>query len=601
MAQMQMNAPKPLPLLRLEPFKGMDVSGIQIDNHHSTDMLNFNINEKGALNKRTGYSRIFPTSLGVGKINGMYEFVKGDGTSVFLIAWGTVLYTQVGNAQPVSIYTGLQNQRVNFFVMNNKCYIMDGANFLVYDGITVSMVTPYIPVIQISKLPAGGGSANEDFNLLGNKFKDSFSGDNTATVYQMSLSGLDTTIVTAVVGTTTVTEGTGLSVDRVNGKVTFTTAPATGTNNVVITAGKTVSGYPERIKQCSFSIGFGGSNDSRIFISGNSGLSEYVFKCGLYDPGYWQENGFYKYTEKVMGFSKQYDYLIVERLNGKHLISFQITAEGVVSFPSKPINDKVGTIASGSIQIIENNPVSLSRDGVYMITASNVRDERNVTHISQTIDRKLLLETGLSNALSFDYDKKYWLAINSHVYILDYTQKTDRNPHGEWFVYDNIPASCFLEMGGFLYFGSSSDGLVYRFKKEYDGTAFNDDGAPINAYWTSKPLTFEAEEMTKYVNMLYFSLKPASKTSVDLFYTSDKKENVLISTGKPIQFNLFDFATLDFANFTFYSSSFPKEVTAKVKAKQITHFQLTIKNNKLDESLTILSMGIDYRYQSKVR
>jgi hypothetical protein len=599
-----MSAPKALPLLRLDPFKGMDVSGIQIDNHHSPDALNVNLNEKGALNKRTGYARLFPTSLGVGKINGMYEFVKSDGTATFLIAWGTNLYTQSGNAQPVSVYSGLQNQKVSFFIMNGKCYIMDGVHFLVYDGATVSAVTAYIPTIQISKLPAGGGSANEDFNLLGNKFKDSFSGDGTTTVYQLSLNGLDATTVTAVVGTTTITEGTGLSVDRVNGKITFTTAPEAatgGANNVIITAGKTVSGYPERIKNCSFNIGFGGSNDSRIFIAGNPSMGEYVFKCGLYDPSYWQENGFYKFTEKVMGFSKQYDYLIVERLNGKHLISFQITDAGVVSFPSKPINDKVGTIASNSIQIIDNNPVSLSQDGVYMITASNVRDERNVTHISQSIDRKLLLETSLSNAVAVDFDKKYWLAINDNVYVLDYTQKTPVNPFGEWFVYDNIPASCFLEMGSFLYFGSSTDGLVYRFKKEYDGTAFNDDGVAINAYWKSKPLTFEADEMTKYVNGLYFSLKPASQTSVELYYSSDKKENVAINAGKPIQFNLFDFGNIDFANFTFYTSNFPKEVHTKVKAKQITHFQLTIKNSKLNESLTVLSLGIDYRYQNKVR
>jgi hypothetical protein len=601
MAQMQMNASKPLPLLRLEPFRGMDVSGTQIDNHHSADMLNMNIDDKGALNKRVGYSRLFPTSLGTGKINGMYEFTKSNGSTVFLIAWGTSLYTQVGNAQPVSIYTGLQNQKVNFFVMNGKCYIMDGVNFIVYDGTTVSTVTPYIPTIQISKIPAGGGSANEDFNLLGNKFKDSFSGDGTATVFQLSLNGLDATTVTALVGTTTITEGTGLTVDRTNGKITFTTAPVSGTNNVIITAGKTVSGYPERVKNCSLSIGFGGSNDSRIFITGNPNLSEYVYKSGLYDPSYWPENGFYKFVEKVMGFSKQYDYLIIERLNGKHLISFQITDTGVVSFPSKPINDKVGTISSGSIQIIENNPVSLSQDGVYMITASNVRDERNVTHISQTIDRKLLLENSLSNAVSVDFDKKYWLAVNDNVYILDYTQKTPVNPIGEWFVYDNIPASCFLEMGGFLYFGSSTDGLVYKFKKEYDGNAYNDDGAIINAYWRSKPLTFGADEMHKYIDSLYFTFKPSSQTSADLYYTSDKKENVLINANKPIQFNLFDFGNLDFANFTFYFSNFPKEVRTKVKAKQITHFQLMVQNNKLNESLTILALGIEHRFQSKIR
>lgn len=603
MAQMSGTAQKSQPLLRLEPFAGMDVgeSATQIDNHHSPDMLNMNIDEKGTLNKRTGYTKVYATSLGTGKINAMYLYTKQDGTQIFLVAHGTKLYTQSGNAQPVQLYSGIQNGPINFFTSEGKCYIMDGVKYLVYDGSTIADVTPYIPVLQISKNPSGGGAANEDFNLIGNKFKDSFSGDGTSTVYQMSLTGLDATTVTAVVGTTTINEGSGLTVDRVNGKVTFTTAPAAGTNNVIITAGKTVSGYPDRIKKCTMAIGFGGANDTRMFISGNPSLPDHMWRSGLYDATYWPENGYYRLNERIMGFTKQYDYLIVERPNGKHMVSFQITNEGVISFPSKPINNQVGTVASNSIQIIDNNPVSLSKDGVYMVVGTNVKDERNVVHISANIDRKLLLESALNNAVSIDFEKKYWLALNGNVYLLDYTQKSQRNPYGEWYVYNNINASCFLEKDGFLYFGSSTSGLVYRFKKEYEGTAYNDDGVAINAYWKSKQLTFNAEEMRKYVDSLYFSLKPSTKTSVNLYYSSDKKEDVLINANQTIQFNLFDFATLNFVDFTFYFSNFPKTVKSKIKAKQITHFQLMIQNNKLDESLSILSLAIEYRMQNKIR
>jgi hypothetical protein len=194
---------------------------------------------------------------------------------------------------------------------------------------------------------------------------------------------------------------------------------------VIITAGKTVSGAPEKIKNCTFSVAFGGSNDTRMFLSGNPNMPEYAFRSGLYDPTYFPENGFYKYPERVKGFSKQYDYLVVHREGGIHQITYSMSDTGTVSFPSKPINDEVGTIATQSIQIIENNPVFLSKDGVYMLTASNVRDERNVTHISLTVDRKLLLESGLNQAVSIDYDKKYWLAVNGKVYVLDYAQKTD--------------------------------------------------------------------------------------------------------------------------------------------------------------------------------
>jgi hypothetical protein len=284
------------------------------------------------------------------------------------------------------------------------------------------------------------------------------------------------------------------------------------------------------------------------------------------------------------------------------VVTFEMQDDGSVSFPMKPINDKVGTLATNSIQIIENNPVSLSKDGVYMLVASNVRDERNVTHISQAIDRLLLNETALTEAVSVDYDKKYWLAVNGNVYVLDYTQKSDVNPYGEWYIYDNIQAFSFIEMGGYLYFGSSKEGLIYRFHKSKDNSSsYSDDGAAIHAYWKSKALTFNAEEFLKYVESLFFSMKPSGKTSLELYYTTDQKEMVPISLNKPMKFNLFSFSNLDFSNFTFYFSQFPKEFKAKVKAKKITHFQLMVKNDKLNESLTLLSLGMNYRYQGKVR
>jgi hypothetical protein len=494
----------------------------------------------------------------------------------------------------------ISNNEVSFFTLNNKCYILDGAKFFVYDGDTIKEVDPYVPTIQMSKPPGGGGTAYEDFNLLGNKFKDSFSGTGTDTIFQLSLTGLDATAVTAQVGTSTINEGTGLTVDRVNGKVTFTTAPASGTNNVIITAGKTVSGYAERIKNCTFSIGFGGSNDSRIFLSGNPNMPEYVFRSGLLDATYWPENGYYKYITEVKGFSKQYDYLVIEHLNGKQQVQYSMASDGTVTFPSKPINDEVGTLASKSIQIIDNNPVSLSKDGVYTITATNVKDERNIIHISKKIDRLLLLETGLDEAISVDYDKKYWLSLNGHVYILDYSQKTSVSPFGEWYYFDNIPASQFIEMGGFLYFTSSKDGLVYRFHNDTNNVnSYSDDGEVIEAYWKSKALTFSADERLKTVDELFIGINPLSRTSVNVSYESDKMSVDLPSQN--IKFAQFDFATMDFSNFSFRVSLFPKEFKQKVKAKKITHFQLKIENSILNEGLTVLSLGIKFQYGGTIK
>lgn len=94
MAQMNRRARPEPPLLRMEPFKGLNLSvtPTQLDDRETPDMLNMHIDERGALNKRTGYKRIIAHSLGDGPINGMFHFKKSNGTADFLFAHGTKLY-----------------------------------------------------------------------------------------------------------------------------------------------------------------------------------------------------------------------------------------------------------------------------------------------------------------------------------------------------------------------------------------------------------------------------------------------------------------------------------------------------------------------------
>lgn len=90
-------SPQP-PLLRIEPFKGMNLSvtPTQIDNSQSPDMLNMNIDERGALNKRTGYERVYVQPVGEGKINGMFHFNRPDGTESILFTHANKLYESTG-------------------------------------------------------------------------------------------------------------------------------------------------------------------------------------------------------------------------------------------------------------------------------------------------------------------------------------------------------------------------------------------------------------------------------------------------------------------------------------------------------------------------
>lgn len=491
-----------------------------------------------------------------------------------------------------AIWSGMKDSLVDSFYMNDKMYFLNGQDYFCYDGTHCQAVTPYIPTLSMSKDPAGGGTAYEDFNLLGSGFKDSFSSDGVATVYQLSLTNLDATAVTALVDNVVKTEGIDFTVDRTLGKVTFASVPAKGTNNVIITAYKTQPGFPNRIKKCTFHVLFGGTNDTRVFVSGNTDFPNMIWRSGLYDPTYFPENGFYKIgsdKEKVTGFAKQYDYLVIEKESSKGNMQYQLDSNGVATFPIKPLNDEVGTIAPRSIQIVNNNPISLDRTGVYTLSQSNVRDERNVQLISRNVDAKLLKETGLENAISIDYDRKYWLAINNRVYVFDYQIS-------EWYIYNNIPASCFCEIDGTLYFGGQ--GRVYRFKKDTELYPYNDDGTPINAYWKSKYFSFGMDEVLKVIDKVFVSLQPGKRTSADVYYITNKKESELLKT---VRMDQFDWFTFDFNYLSFIVSDFPQEARIRTKVKKVTHFQLILQNDRLDESMGILAVGIKYKFGSEVK
>lgn len=91
MAQMTNSSSQDPAMLKIEPFRGMDTasSPTQLDDNHSPDMLNLNIDSKGALQKRTGYEKVL--DMGTGAIQGIAEY-----KTQFLFAHGGKLNQMVG-------------------------------------------------------------------------------------------------------------------------------------------------------------------------------------------------------------------------------------------------------------------------------------------------------------------------------------------------------------------------------------------------------------------------------------------------------------------------------------------------------------------------
>lgn len=609
-------------LLAINNFKGINlaITPTQIANNESPDMLNFCIGLSGQLQKRTGYEKVFE-SLDQGCINGMFLYRKNDGTEEFLFAFKDKLYKLNEDKTTEIIYTGLNDHKLTFFVMNNKCYLLDGLHYLQYDGSSVIDVTTiaYIPTLFTVSAPTGSGKALEQWNLLGRGFKQSYSADSTTTVYQLCLTGLDSDTVKVWIDGVEKIEGTDFTVDRVTGKVTFNTAPIKGTDNVLIQAYKMQTGLSDRIKKCTLYIAYGGNNDNHIILSGNKDTPSVIYRSAVYDPTYFPEN-FYQSVgntnEAVMGFELEYDQCVILKKYSLWNMDFELTSDGVASYPVRPLNNSIGCSNEAVIQLIENNICYLNFKGIYLLIQSTIRTEKNVKCISENVNKLLLLD---NIKTSIDYDNKLILAGSNYCYIYDYVAAA-------WLLWDNIPAECFIEFNDNLYFGDSN-GTIYRFKEETEKFPYSDNGKVINAYWKSKPLNFDTDARQKLICKLFATIEPTLNTSAYFYYVTNQ-----ISTPKnkdylphynhwnyaktrltdrifdaksefidSISSHLFDYSHINYSRFSYNTLSYPTEFMMKVKAKKIQYYQFVVQNKKLNQSLNIINFTLKFIYQNYVK
>lgn len=584
---------KPIPssLMQINRFGGLNtgLAPSQIQDNEACIMENFYISNGGKLTKRLGYKRVV-APIGVGAINSMYVY---NGRLIF--AHNTSLWELKSDYSTIKLYDGVENTKITFFEMNDKLYIKDGKKYLQYDGkefIDVLNIA-YVPTLFLACNKDGAGTEFEQWNLLGNKFKQKYSCDGTEKEYRLCFDKL-TSIDKVILDNKELTLNIDYKSNLLQGIINFTTTPSKGTDNLEIQATKIVEEYyKDRILKAKLYTIYGGSNDSKVLLANGS----VMYRSGVLDPTYFPEN-FYQVVgntdEDITGFAKQYDYCVIF----KEKSIWQMRYENG-SYPVKPLNDSTGCINSQSIQLIENSPFYLDTRGIYTIIQSNVRDERNVEMVSENVNFAnvlgqigLMQEQGLNEAVTADFDRKYMFCVNNKVYVFDYANKC-------WYKWTNINARSFLEWNNKLYWGDST-GAIYTFRDKEDQRAYDDLENPIKALWRSKMFDFGADERKKLVERLFFSMNASRRTSVKVAYYTQENEKINLSET-PIINDLFDFRTIDFSRFAFTATTFPRENMKKVKAKKISYFQVEILNDLPNDSLEIASLDVKYRLQGYIK
>lgn len=217
-------------------------------------------------------------------------------------------------------FFGINEAKSMSFVMNNRLYIVDGKNFIVFDTENYFFESvsakAYIPTTYINIRPnAENGNAGTEYeqrNMLSPYFKNTFIGDGATFDYYLNEKDIEEVTAITVNGLEMDLE---LDVDITisEGKITFhgeaPPAPAVeGTANVEITAKKTLkriqgmsedTDLAEVITHCTVAAIY----DDRLFLTGNPELPNHVFYCernstGYADPTYF---GILNYVQDGVG------------------------------------------------------------------------------------------------------------------------------------------------------------------------------------------------------------------------------------------------------------------------------------------------------------
>lgn len=356
---------------------------------------------------------------------------------------------------------GMNVRKSQSFIYRNILYIKDGLNYLQYDGETCKEVIGYIPVTTIGKAPSGGGTTNQEVNLLTGVRENSFCADGESTEYVLDASELDAGYQEKVF-INDVEKTEGFTVDKVSGKVKFTTAPekplTDGQDNVVIRFSKTIPGNRDKINKCTILEVF----DNRVFFSGNQDYPNTVFHTMLDEPKYCSDLDYYNEGADIspvrgMVAGNNALWVIKEPSQANTTIFYHnptIDSEAGKVYPSEHSSISTGCI--GAAINFNDDIVYFSNRGMEGISG-DITTEQVISHRSSLVDSKLLQEENYKDMILVEYEGYLLVIIKDKIYLADSRAMFTNENHNEyeWFYWNiDIEPTCAVVYNGELWLGS---------------------------------------------------------------------------------------------------------------------------------------------------
>ena len=269
------------------------------------------------------------------------------------------------------------------------------------------------------------------------------------------------------------------------------------------------------------------------------------------------------------------------------------TGETETRYSIKPSNAGIGAINGKCNGTLNDEPLFLTKTGVYGILTNWLSDKYAVSR-SERINRQLCKEPNLEQAVGIAYNGYFYIAINEHMYVLDSRHKESvrgNNTSYEGYYFDNMPIikSMFVVNDIMMF----SDGkTIYRwnddlaeYNKYYDNAIKVSDGEwtgePVKCKWCS---TFDddgAPQKLKTLNKkgTMVTIQPHARTSVELTLIKDGDE---IQHLGIFEADMISFERIDLTKFSFKSNQITADIFPKKKIKKYKRLQFVLENTRAE-------------------
>lgn len=604
-------------ILKIQAFLGLNENpdgDTTLKVGEMAEMRNFRITQDKHLQIRPGSKTILSladalSSLGQGNVQdgaetrvyGVWRGIAGASEHILASFGGHIWDIDTKNSAAKDKGSAPMGE-VSFFGFGGKAYLLGGGEYKSWDGGTdtaFATVEGYVPLIQTATTPKGEGTLVETVNRLTGKRRVQFSPDGTATVFQLPEKDINE-VSSVKSGGEPVTNCT---MDLENGTVTFTAAPAAGTNTVEIEYRKG-DGARSEVTGMKYSELFNGATDTRVFLYGDgtnravysgvpfaTGRASAEYFPDLYELTVGESNtpltALVRHYSRLMAFKTDSAWAILQGEIG--------LADGgsTAAFYVQPVNRQFGNEAPGQVRLLENNPLTMDAGSVYQWRSGSSyasyisNNENNAKRISDRVASTLrgfdLKEVLTANIKA---DHEFWFLHGTRALILNYANDS-------WYLYDGLPFSRIVEHEGTV-IGFSDDGAVVEFSQKYR----SDNGAPIDCYAATGAMDFDRDWLLKYSPMIFVAMQPASNARIKVTVETNRRSDY---PEKTVAYSLATFLHVDFNHFSFATNRKPQVKKVKMKVKKATFYRLIFKSNSASATATVIETDIRLRYAGNVK